>query len=101
MVIMGEFRRTPRITLRAGSRGRDHWPDASFALFAGAVRTGQVIGETDSRAERPTTRGLRPQNVLATIYHALGIDPRQQVPDFSGRPMSLLDDGDPITELIG
>ncbi len=99
VVIMGEFGRTPRVHANAGS-GRHHWPDASFALFAGAVRTGQVIGETDSRAERPRTRGLRPQNVLATIYHALGIDPRQQVPDFSGRPMSLLDDGDPITELI-
>ena len=81
VVIMGEFGRTPRLTSRAGP-GRDHWPDASFALFAGAVRTGQVIGETDSRAERPKTRGLRPQNVLATIYHALGIDPKLQVPGF-------------------
>jgi hypothetical protein len=99
VVIMGEFGRTPRVHPDAGS-GRHHWPDASFGLFAGAVRTGQVIGETDGRAERPKTRGLRPQNVLATIYHALGINPKQQVPDLSGRPVSLLDDCDPITELI-
>jgi len=59
------------------------------------------VGGTESKISGPKTRRLRPQNVLATIYHSLGIDPRQQVPDFSGRPMSLLDDGDPITELIG
>jgi len=99
VVIMGEFGRTPKVHANAGS-GRHHWPEASFALFAGAARTGQVIGETDSRAERPKTRGLRPQNVLATIYHALGIDPKLQVPDFSGRPTSLLDDVEPIVELI-
>jgi hypothetical protein len=61
---------------------------------------GQVVGETDSRGERPRSRALGAQNVLGTVYHALGIDPAQQVPDFSGRPMRLLDDGDPITELI-
>jgi hypothetical protein len=97
VLVWGEFGRTPKISLN----GRDHWPDASFALFAGAVRTGQVIGETDSRGERPRTRPLGPQNVLGTVYHALGIDPRQQLTDFTGRPRQLLDDGDPIRELVG
>jgi uncharacterized protein (DUF1501 family) len=96
VLVWGEFGRTPKIS----QAGRDHWPDASFALFAGAVRTGQVIGETDSRAERPRTHPLGAQNVLGTIYHALGIDYRQKLNDFNGRPMQLLDDGEPIAELV-
>lgn len=96
VLVWGEFGRTPRISLA----GRDHWPDAGFALFAGAVRSGQVIGQTDSRGERPRTRAVGPQNVLGTVYHALGIDPKHQVNDFTGRPRQLLDDGDPIRELI-
>jgi hypothetical protein len=96
VLIWGEFGRTPKISLN----GRDHWPDAGFALFAGAVKTGQVIGETDRRGERPKSRALGPQNVLGTIYHALGIDYREKLNDFSGRPVQLLDDGEPISELI-
>ena len=96
VLVWGEFGRTPRISLG----GRDHWPDASFALFAGAVRTGQVIGETDSRGERPKTRAVGAQNVIGTVYHALGIDYRQTLNDFSGRPTQLLDQGEPISELV-
>jgi hypothetical protein len=99
VIILGEFGRTPRIS-PAQKGGRNHWPETGFAVFAGAVRAGQVIGETDSRAELPRTRRVRPQNVLATIYHVLGIDPRQQIPDLSGRPTALLDDGEPIAELV-
>ncbi len=97
VLIWGEFGRTPKIS----QSGRDHWPDTGFALFAGAVRTGQVVGETDSRGERPKNRAVGAQNVIGTIYHALGIDPKQQLPDFTGRPTPLLDDGEPITELVG
>jgi hypothetical protein len=97
VVVWGEFGRTPKIV----QNGRDHWPDASFALFAGAVRTGQVIGETDSRGARPKNRPLGAQNVIGTIYHALGIDAKQTINDFSGRPTPLLDDGEPIRELVG
>ena len=97
VLVWGEFGRTPRISLS----GRDHWPDASFALFAGAVPGGQVVGQTDSRGERPTSRALSAQNVIGTVYHALGIDYRQKLIDFSGRPMQLLDDGQPISELTG
>jgi hypothetical protein len=96
VLIWGEFGRTPKIT----QNGRDHWPDTGFALFSGPVRTGQVIGETDSRGERPKNRGMGPQNILGTVYNVLGIDPKQKVPDFSGRPMQLLDDGEPIPELV-
>lgn len=96
VLVWGEFGRTPKIE----QNGRDHWPDASFALFAGAVKTGQVIGETDSRGARPKSRPLGPQNVLGTVYHALGIDWKQKLNDFSGRPTQLLDDGEPIEELV-
>jgi hypothetical protein len=96
VLVWGEFGRTPKISLA----GRDHWPDASFALLAGAVPTGQVIGETDWRGERPTTRAVGPQNILGTIYHALGIDSQQKITDFAGRPIQLLDSGAPIPELI-
>ncbi len=96
VLVWGEFGRTPKINLA----GRDHWPDASFALFAGAVNTGQVIGQTDVRGERPTTRAVSAQNVLGTVYHALGIDDHQKIPNFAGRPMQLLDDGRPISELV-
>lgn len=96
VLVWGEFGRTPKIS----QAGRDHWPDASFALLAGAVRTGQVIGATDRCGERPATRALGPQNILGTIYHAMGIDPTQLVQDFSGRPVQLLDSGTPISELL-
>jgi hypothetical protein len=96
VLVWGEFGRTPKIS----ESGRDHWPDASFTLFGGALKTGQVIGETDSRGERPKSRPLGPQNVIGTLYHLLGIDPKQTVPDFNGRPQSLLEDGEPIGELV-
>jgi hypothetical protein len=96
VLIWGEMGRTPRIS----QAGRDHWMDAGYALFAGAVRTGQVIGATDRRAEVPRTRAVKAQSVLATLYHQLGIDPSQQVPDFNGRPQYLLDERAPIGELV-
>jgi hypothetical protein len=98
VLVWGEFGRTPKIS----ENGRDHWPDTGFALFAGGgLRCGQVVGETDSKGERPRNRGLSAQDVLATVYHCLGIDPTIKVPDFTGRPQALLDDGKPISELVG
>lgn len=98
VLIWGEMGRTPRISLA----GRDHWMDAGYALFAGGgLRSGIVVGETDSKAERPKNRPLGPQNVLATVYHGMGIDPQKTVPDFAGRPQYLLDEREPIAELVG
>ena len=62
---------------------------------------GQIIGATDARAERPQTRPLSPADVLATLYRFLGIDPRQELVDFTGRPLAILPDGEPIRELFG
>lgn len=103
VVVVGEFGRTPR--LRTGppnaSIGRDHWPQAFSALVSGGgMRMGQVIGATNSRGEFPTQRPLTPKDLLATIYHHLGIDVRQSLTDFSGRPVPILNDGEPIRELL-
>ena len=95
---MGEFGRTPRVN-RTG--GRDHWPSAGYALVAGGgLKMGQYIGETDSRGERPKTRPYTPQNLFATLYRTLGIDPESTIADANGRPMYLLDDREPIAELL-
>jgi hypothetical protein len=102
VVVWGEMGRTPRVgTQRGTTAGRDHWPQAGFCLVAGGgLQMGQVIGSTDPRGERPKGRPYTPQNVLATIYHVLGIDPVSTLPDHQGRPVYLLDDREPVAELI-
>lgn len=98
VVVWGEFGRTPLVNKNGG---RDHWPGAGCVLFAGGgLKMGQYVGETNSRAEHPVTRAYNPQNVLATLYHVLGIDPATTLPDTGGRPVYLLDDRDPIGELV-
>ena len=72
VVVWGEFGRTPKINPRGG---RDHWPQVACALLAGGgMRTGQVIGATNARAEHATERPVHFQEVFATLYHNLGID---------------------------
>lgn len=101
VVVMGEFGRTPRISTNSMGVGRDHWPDAASVLLSGGgLRMGQVVGATNSKAEFPTERPYKPQDVLATIYRHLGIDTRRAFADFAGRPIAILDDGQPIPELI-
>jgi hypothetical protein len=98
VVVWGEFGRTPRLNKSAG---RDHWPAAGFALLAGGgLKTGQVLGATDARAERSKGIPFKPHNVLATLYHVLGIDPATTVSDQNGRPHYLLDDREPIQALL-
>jgi uncharacterized protein (DUF1501 family) len=99
VLVWGEFGRTPKINRFAG---RDHWPPVGIALMAGGgLKTGQVIGATDSRGALPKSRPVGAQNVFATLYHVLGIDPSQTLPDFNGRPQYLLEEREPIHELIG
>jgi hypothetical protein len=98
VIVWGEFGRTPQVN--AGG-GRDHWPQVGFALFVGGgLQMGQVIGATDKTASSPTTEPYSPQNVLATLYHVLGIDPGTTLRNHSGRPVYLLDDREPIAELL-
>jgi hypothetical protein len=101
----GEMGRTPRVGQSTGNGskpdGRDHWPRAGFALLAGGgLRTGQVIGKTDKYGAAAVVKPYTPQNVLATLYGVLGIDPATTLPNHSGRPMYLLDDRDRIAELV-
>ncbi|MBI3866853.1 MAG: DUF1501 domain-containing protein, partial [Planctomycetia bacterium] len=102
--VWGEFGRTPLVdyTLVPGSTGgRGHWPEAGFVLFAGGgLRMGQVVGETDRRAERAMGRPYTPANVLATLYRVLGIDTERTFQDHAGRPRYILEDHDPIGELL-
>jgi uncharacterized protein (DUF1501 family) len=104
VVVMGEFGRTPRINQGLPGNsipGRDHWGDAfSVMLAGGGLRGGQIIGATNRKGEFPVDRPLKPNDVLATVYHVLGIDPRQTFQDNSGRPIPILDSGDPIREII-
>jgi uncharacterized protein (DUF1501 family) len=100
IVAMGEFGRTPRLTTLNGNIGRDHYPQAMCALVSGGgLRMGQVVGATSSRGEYPRERPLTPQDLLATIYQHLGIDPREEFNDFTGRPIPILSAGLPIREL--
>jgi hypothetical protein len=100
VVAMGEFGRTPRLGQANGCLGRDHWPDAMCALVSGGgLRMGQVVGSTTARGEYPKDRPLTPRDLLATMYRHLGIDPRQEFTDFTGRPIPILSEGEPIGEL--
>jgi len=86
--VWGEFGRTPKINKDAG---RDHWSRVNFALLAGGgMKTGQLIGTTDASASTAKDTPIHYQDVLATIYHNLGIDPHGMVMDVSGRPNPIL-----------
>jgi hypothetical protein len=99
VLVWGEFGRTPRINKDAG---RDHWPGAqSVVLAGGGLKMGQAVGSTDARAERPRDRPLSPEDVLATMYHHLGIDPEKEFYNEAQRPLRILSGGEPIRELIG
>ena len=104
VVVMGEFGRTPRINEGQPGipvPGRDHWGNAISALVAGGgTRPGVVVGKTNAKAEHPVERTLKPEALLATIYHQLGIDASETFKDHSGRPHPILDDPTPIKELV-
>jgi hypothetical protein len=97
-VMWGEFGRTPKINMNAG---RDHWPAVMSAMIAGGgLKMGQAIGTSSARGEYPKDRPYRVPQVLSTIYQALGIDPSMTFNNGSGRPMYILDDRNPVTELL-
>jgi hypothetical protein len=102
-VFCGEFGRTPRIEYQDASRrpGRDHWPRAMSVLLAGGgLRMGQVVGATNARGEEPAVRAMNSNCLLATIYHRFGIDVSQVYHDRAGRPIPILQEGEPIAELL-
>jgi hypothetical protein len=97
-VMWGEFGRTPKINNNAG---RDHWAPVMSAMIAGGgLKMGQAVGSSSERGERPKDRPYTVPQVLSTIYRAMGIDPAATFPNGSGRPMHILDDRSPVTELL-
>ncbi len=98
LVITGEFGRTPRINRNAG---RDHWaPLSTLALAGGGLRMGQVVGESTAKAESPKSTPIGPQDLMATVFHVLGIPQDLHFQDTAGRPVPMITGGRPITELV-
>ena len=99
VVVWGEFGRTPKINKDAG---RDHWARVNSALLAGGgMNVGQVIGSTDKIGGSAASRPVHYLDVLATIYHNLGIDPHGFIEDKTGRPVMILPStASPIRELV-
>ncbi len=99
VVMWGEFGRTPRVN---GSAGRDHWPQVMSAVLAGGgLRMGQVIGATDSTGSVAAEEPVRVREMIATLYHALGIQPSTLFTDLQQRPIALVPDAEPLRKLTG
>jgi hypothetical protein len=98
LVITGEFGRTPRIN---GSAGRDHYaPLSTLALAGGGLKMGQVVGDSTARADAPRTTPITPQDLMATVFHVLGVPQNLAYHDPSGRPTPMVNGGHPIAELV-
>ncbi len=102
---IGEFGRSPKIgpptTDNVGPGGRDHWPECYTCLLAGGgVRGGQVYGESDRDGAYPKSAAVHPYDLIATVYHALGIDAATEYHDTLNRPRRLVDHGGPILGLF-
>lgn len=99
VVAMGEMGRTPQANK---TWGRNHWSTLFPAVLAGAgVAGGRVLGETDKQAAYATSEPVSPEDLAATIYQALGIDPHARIPDGQGRPHPIADGGTPVNDLFG
>jgi len=97
----GEFGRTPKINDRSAEGGRDHYPRCMFMLMAGGgVRGGQVVGESDDTASAPRHEAITPDDVAASFYHNLGIDPTLEFQTETGRPITLVRNGKIIKSLF-
>jgi len=88
VLVTGEFGRTPRINKDAG---RDHWgPSTAIAMGGGGIRGGVVVGASNERAEKPATTPYGPEDLAATLYHCLGIDPKTEFHTPEGRPIPIV-----------
>ena len=105
VVTIGEFGRSPRLGVSTSGNsnaadGRDHWPYCYTGLMAGAgVRGGQVYGKSDATGSTPLENPVHPRDILATVYHTLGIDPRTEVLNHVDQPRELVK-GDPVLGLF-
>lgn len=98
VVWMGEFGRTPMVN---AMMGRDHWPNAlSVVMAGGGIKGGQVIGSTDERGMGPAQHPLKVEDMAASLYHAVGLDPNKEYVTPTGRPIRLANDGTIVRELF-
>jgi hypothetical protein len=99
VLVAGEMGRTPHVNAQAG---RDHWTRAySVMLAGGGLTRGQVLGSTTPGGHEPGRRPVTVPEVLATVYHRLGIDPQGLLYDRQHRPVPILPDAEPVRELLG
>jgi hypothetical protein len=97
VIWMGEFGRTPKIN---ENESRDHWPQCYTVLLAGGgVKRGYVHGASDKRGEHPADKPVRPDDLAATMFHLLGIDPKAEVYDPADRPL-VIAEGEPIWDIL-
>lgn len=95
---VGEFGRTPRMN---GHAGRDHWSDCfSVLLVGGGIQGGRIVGASEKWGGGVQERLVTPLDLLATVYHTLGIPLSTHYEDSSGRPVSIVGSGRPIQELL-
>jgi hypothetical protein len=98
VVVTGDMGRAPRVNAKAG---RDHWPQCGFCLLAGGgVKEGVVYGTSDKIGAYPTEHPVAPGDLVATVYHQLGVDPDTTVPDQLGRPIAITHGGEPIHGIL-
>ncbi len=98
VVVTGEFGRTPRINKNAG---RDHWgPAFTVLLGGGGIKGGGVVGKTDARAEKPASDPYGPEDLFATMFTLMGIDPKDEFHTPDGRPVAIVNNGKVMAELV-
>ena len=99
VVWFGDFGRTPKVN---PSAGRDHWASAGVACMGGGgVKTGEVVGATNALGEFVIDSPVTPQDLAATIYHALGVPLHTWYRAQDGRPIELVPEGKPVRQLVG
>jgi uncharacterized protein (DUF1501 family) len=99
VVALGEMGRTPRAN---ATWGRGHWSTLFPAVLAGGgIRGGSTYGTSERDAAYPIDRPVSPEDLAATVYHALGIDPELRLPDPQGRPTPIVEDGRPLLGVFG
>jgi hypothetical protein len=98
VVVTGDMGRSPKVN---GKAGRDHWPQCGFCLFAGGgTRPGVVHGTTDKIAAYPNDHPVSAGDLVATVYHLVGVDPDGTVPDHTNRPQHISHGGKPIRGIL-
>ena len=101
VVLLSEHGRTPKIASNVPGGGRDHWSRCySVVMAGGGMARGRVIGRSDKIASDPVERRVSPKDILATIYHLLGIDPASTISDRQGQPRPIVPEGEVLADVL-